>query len=213
MANIIGTSEWPGMKILLVDAEPSASTGTPAPIGAHAQIDGQSGIWTKDGPLDTDWTLSSQAGEFASFTNDTQIAISGSSVTPIAWGVVNAIDPSVFDLLPGNTDIELKRSGVFSLRGQFTVLFSSGFFNSRTQGRGGMYVDDTGLGNWQLIRGTRGFGYHRNSTAGNDTIALERTVRLESGWRIRYGVQRVAGSGSLVFDDFGCSLILTRKSS
>jgi len=38
MANIIGASEWPGMKILLVDAEPSASTGTPAPPSVRHRI-------------------------------------------------------------------------------------------------------------------------------------------------------------------------------
>lgn len=211
MAKIIGISKWPGLSILSVDGDPSVDGGTPADQGTQAQVEGQAGIWIKDGPGDTDWTLSSSAGQFASLTNNSKVKISDSTVTPIAWDRVDVLDTSVFGLKVGGTDIEIKRSGLYNFRGQISVLFDSGQSNSRSKARGGLYIKNRYR--WDLVPGTQGHGYHRQQSVGDDTIPLERTVRLNAGDVVRYGVQRVEGRAGLVFDPLGCSITISRKTS
>jgi hypothetical protein len=57
MANILGTQTLDSVLILLVDANPAISGGTPAPSGSFATVVGGLGFYLKTGALDTDWTI------------------------------------------------------------------------------------------------------------------------------------------------------------
>lgn len=51
------------LRILVLDSDPMTSPGYSAPIGSLAIVEGQSGLYQKSGPSDTDWIIASVNSE------------------------------------------------------------------------------------------------------------------------------------------------------
>lgn len=213
MANIISSSEIAGLYSIVVDAIPNSFSGTPAPVGSMARFNGDGSMWLKIGSSDTNWSLVTTGSQSVSAYAGSDILIPGSTLTPVTFGTISWIDTSIFGLSVGSSDIEVKQDSMLNASGQFSVLFTTGgTSSSRTKARGYMYRDSIngGTGPWTAIEGTRGWGYHRQLSEGDDTITLSREFHVTAGTFLRYAVQRVSGTGALKLDGDGCNIVLRR---
>jgi hypothetical protein len=211
MVQIITSSKTAGYQQFVVDSDPSP--GLTAPIGTIAMLEDGSARWSKDGTGDTDWNPVSIGDQAVSLELVSDLAISGSTLTPVVWNSIDFIDTTTFGITIGTSDIAVLRDSFLDASGQFSVIFSSGGSdNSRTKARGFLYQDATngGAGPFTRVRGTRGWGYHRRIQEGDDTLVLNRTFYVTSGTVLRYAVQRLAGNGALSLDGEGCNLRLRR---
>lgn len=213
MANVLASTDLAGFVQCLVDADPGAGAGTPAAIGTIALVESSRTRWVKAGTGDIDWNLYTTEGQSISLEAGADITIPGSNLTPVVFNTIDRLDTTTFGFTAGGTDIEVKRDSMIDANGQFSVVFTTGgSSNSRTKARGFLYEDPTngGAGPWLQVRGTRGWGYHRMFSAGNDTLTLSRSFHVTAGTFLRYAVQRISGNGALQLDGEGCSMTLKR---
>lgn len=75
MANITGFVTLDETYIFEVDADPSASAGTVAPVGSLAIVKATSGLWQKTTAPDTGWALVSSSGSSSNIDGGTDSSV------------------------------------------------------------------------------------------------------------------------------------------
>jgi hypothetical protein len=94
---------------------------------------------------------------------------------------------------PTSAVIEINQDGYYHISYAVSIDVTSG--SNRTSSRTRLYLD-TGSG-YSIVPGSAAYGYHRNSSNGEDTPSKSTMLQLSAGDKINLRIARIGGSGPL----------------
>ncbi|CAG7581576.1 MAG: hypothetical protein SLAVMIC_00910 [uncultured marine phage] len=196
-----GNGVWRVPAVELNDLEDvDLVTATPS-TGSRLVYDGtdwvpQTGAFTSDELLDiypsSSLTISSSGGG-----NPT-------TYVDILWGN-QVIVGSFFTQTGTSSDITVNGDGYYEVNYSLSIDVNN---NNRSTSESRLMLD-TGGGFTEVSR-SLGYGYHRTSSNGEQTITKSLKLNLSDGDILKIQSRRLSGSGNLVTIDNGCNITMTK---
>lgn len=129
------------------------------------------------------------------------VPMPGATVVPVPW---NSIEQARhISASPGMPEIEFSADGTFVAQWAISIGVASG---GRKNSQVSLMLDDGG--GFIPIPEVFGYGYHRNTSSGLNTISGEFRGEVSAGDRIQITGQRISGVGNLELVASSCSMIV-----